>query len=445
MRRIILSFFVLMAGGMLPLVAQTCPSLQEGAFSVLAEACGELQSGEICYGTPALFARAADADFDEAGDTVAAARVDFLSATTEDNTWGSAQLELSGYGPDTWSPAPFRLLVFGNALVQNLGQEGATVQTATVVIQAAEGANVRSGPATDFRVIQPLPDGAIVKATGQTADGAWLRVQTRDGQNGWLIAGAVVGDSADLPIVTPDSEPPSPLYAPFQAIQLESGVGDAPCDGAPQSGLLLQVADASQQLALALNGVAIESNGTLFLQAQSGFGVVINVVEGAAFVTVGDTRRYVAAGSRVVIPLGDDGQVGAPPAPEPYDYAAMLALPMRLLPRAVAVGLDIRTILTPAPTNGNSPLEGMLVNDKCRITTGPGGANLRSGPGTIYPIVGAMGFRESAEPDGRAIGADGAPWWRLTVGVWVRQDTTVFGGDCVSVPTAPAPPLPTGG
>lgn len=447
MRRIILFLLVIVVWGNLPILGQECPFLQHESFDALAQACGELATGQICYGAPALFAQtiADGRSFGMSGDILGADEVVFLSATTEDNTWGSAKLELNGYAPDTWSPVPYRLIVFGNALVTNLGQEGVTIPTADMVVIATEGANVRSGPSTDFRVIQPLPDGAIVKATGRTEDGAWLRVQMRDGQNGWLTTAAVNGDIDDLPIVNIDSPAPNRIYAPFQALQLESGVSDAPCDGAPESGLLLQVTDPGQQLALMVNDVMIETNGTLFLQAQTDLGVVVNVIEGVAFVIVGEARRYITAGSRMLVSIADDEQIGVPSLPEPYNYSVMLALPIQLLPRTVAVGLDIRTLLTPMPSNGNSPLEGMLLSDKCRITTGRGGANLRSGPGTIYPVVGVIGFRESAEPDGRAIGIDGAPWWRLTVGVWVRQDTTVFGGDCVSVPQVPVPPLPAGG
>jgi hypothetical protein len=46
-----------------------------------------------------------------------------------------------------------------------------------------------------------------------------------------------------------------------------------------------------------------------------------------------------------------------------------------------------------------------------------------------------MAYRETARPVARAIGEDGTAWWQLAPGVWIQNDVTVTGGDCLAVET----------
>ena len=132
----------------------------------------------------------------------------------------------------------------------------------------------------------------------------------------------------------------------------------------------------------------------------------------------------------------DDRIIPAEPAAAPlvYDYDMMLSLPLDLLSENTSLGIDIYTLVTPRPSNGESPIAGMALDAPCKFTVGQSGANIRSKPGTDGAIIAAMAYRESAEPIARAIGSDGLPWWKLAESVWIRVDTTVTGGDCTTVP-----------
>ncbi len=127
---------------------------------------------------------------------------------------------------------------------------------------------------------------------------------------------------------------------------------------------------------------------------------------------------------------------------DPYDSTRFAPLPTQILPRYTYIGIELNTIITPAPTVDRSPIADVLVDDPCVITTGEGGANLRSGPGSEFPIRGVLAFRETANPISRVIGSDVLLWYELAQNVWVTSQVVVTGGDCLSVPQAQRIPVP---
>ena len=70
----------------------------------------------------------------------------------------------------------------------------------------------------------------------------------------------------------------------------------------------------------------------------------------------------------------------------------------------------------------------------CKISTGTFGARIRSRPDPDAPVIALMGYRESADPMARAIGADNLPWWKLGESIWIRIDATDYAGNCSAVP-----------
>ena len=97
------------------------------------------------------------------------------------------------------------------------------------------------------------------------------------------------------------------------------------------------------------------------------------------------------------------------------------------------VGVSLEGIVRPAPVDGSEPLSRVLPGDLCTIAA-VANVNLRSGPGTEYPIIGEMTARQYARPDGYWFLAGGAPWWRLAPGVWVSWQAVFFEGACDAVP-----------
>src|SRR5262249_35840779 len=139
-----------------------------------------------------------------------------------------------------------------------------------------------------------------------------------------------------------------------------------------------------------VNDATITLGSTVYLQAEAGDEMVINVVEGGAQVQTDWDVEYVPAGARVRVPLDDEGhsQVGDY-RPEPYDYDRMLAVPIELLPREITIAPpvreedieELRSTPTPIPTatptitptssiiNEGWTVTQSVVRDTCGIAT----------------------------------------------------------------------------
>lgn len=79
-------------------------------------------------------------------------------------------------------------------------------------VAAPDGANVRTGPSTDFAIIGALTTGTTGQVTGITADDSWLQILAPQGPNGqgWLSAGLVsVENMVNVPVVPPEGVEPT--------------------------------------------------------------------------------------------------------------------------------------------------------------------------------------------------------------------------------------------
>ena len=88
------------------------------------------------------------------------------------------------------------------------------------------GANLRSGPSTDYPILGGIPAGQAVTITGISADGTWY--QLSDGS--WVFGQLVTNPPAGLPVV----EAPPLAAAPVEAAPVEAApVEAAPAEAAP--------------------------------------------------------------------------------------------------------------------------------------------------------------------------------------------------------------------
>ena len=144
----------------------------------------------------------------------------------------------------------------------------------------------------------------------------------------------VIGDVKTLAVVKADA----PRYSPMQAFFFKSGLKDAPCSQAPDSGILIQTPEGAGKIVLNVDGADITLGSTAYFQAQASGEMTVSVVEGKGTVTSGGKTVSVPAGSRVRVPL-DANLVanGAPIGPEPYDAASLGVLPLRLMPQVVTI------------------------------------------------------------------------------------------------------------
>jgi hypothetical protein len=420
-----------------------CPFMQNEALGNIAEHCAEQKAGALCLGhatVSPVFRQLAESagQFNEPGDSIAIDAVDWLSVSSEDKTWGLARARFPAYPSDGLEARTSAILAFGNVALFLPEPLDPPSTFADVKVSAAQGANLRALPSTDAPVIAKLELSRVLKSSGRWRGGSWLLVYATPDLRGWISESVVSQPSAELPALDATVDT-APLWLPWQSFDFRSGIDDAPCDGAPESGILLQTPKFISPRRFEINGVRLLLSGTAWLQAQLSRGILIHVLDGIGRVSADEDAQVINSGryTSVALELDESGSLGPAEAPTPpvaYDYHKMLVLPIHLLTYASRVGLDVYTVADPAPEGGGSPLEALPADAPCKFSAVLAGANVRSQPDPEAPIIAVMAYRESAEPVARGIGADRLPWWKLADRIWVRVDATVPGGNCNNLP-----------
>jgi len=419
-----------------------CPAMQAAAFDNIVEHCAEQESGTLCLGgttvTPVWRVQPPTAHrLDDAGDSIAIAYIDWLSVSSEDETWGAARALFPAYASDDLAARDAALLAFGNVALFPLEQDEPPPNLVDVKVTAAQGANLRAEPSTDAPIISRLAFSRDLKAIGRFRGGGWLLIYATPDLRGWISQAVASAPSERLPSLDAETET-APRWLPWNRFDFRSGIDDAPCAGAPESGIMLQSSKSDAPRRFVINGARLSLGGTAWLQAQVSSGMFIQLLDGRARLSTNEGDFALGGGeyAHVTLEQADDGTVwaGALTAPAPYDYQALSSLPVQALPFATRVSLDRYMVVQPAPAGGGSPLEALEADATCKFAAVLAGANMRSRPDPEAPVIAVMAYRESAEPIARGIGADGLPWWKLADRVWVRVDATVSGGNCNDLP-----------
>ncbi len=314
-----------------PLAAQgggdSCPALVGEALALAEQACAATGRNEACYGSLRVDASLRDSTltFEAPADLVPVAAVESLHTAGLDEAadiWGVALLRVQADLPETLPGQNVTLLLLGDVEIANAGSAEASAG-ATCDVTVSGGANLRSGPGTQFNVVGGAAAGDSLSATGRTAAGDWLRVTTESGE-AWLFAELAGVDGCDLgtlPAVEPGAAAASP-YGPMQAFTFQTGPGEPACAGLPAGSLTVRSPE-GVTVHLQANGVDIELGSTVTMTARAGGEMAIHVMDGAASVTAQGASASVPAGFWVTVPLDDNLQpTGAPSKPEPRDPAA---------------------------------------------------------------------------------------------------------------------------
>jgi hypothetical protein len=243
-------------------------------------------------------------------------------------------------------------ILFGDVQIDN----AVGALAAILPVSVKQTINIREQPSKTGKVVSPLQPGTDMVTDGISEDGAWLRVHNDDSSiQGWVSAGIVTvdGDVKTLAVVKADV----PHYSPMQAFYFKSGLNDAPCTEAPDSGILIQTPEGAGKIALNVNGADITLGSTAYFQAQAGGEMTLSVVEGQGTVTAAGKTVTVPAGTRARVPLDANLTAnGEPVGPEPYDAADLASLPLRLMPQSIAIapalGADALASLSIEPTPG---------------------------------------------------------------------------------------------
>ena len=420
-----------------------CPMLQDEALANILARCADQESGTLCLGHPTVTLvprpgiETAE-PFSRPGDTVAIESMDWLSVSAEAKTWGVARAVFPAYPGDGLGTRQTALLAIGNVALFFPEPPPPPATFVDVEVSAAQGAYLRELPSTEARAIAPLAVSSELRAIARSEDRQWLFSYVAPEMRGWISAQVVTSPAAELPEMAIGSAS-APLWLPWQIFDFRSGIDDAPCAGAPDSGILLQAPKSGSPTHFMINDVRLMLSGTAWLQAQISGGMRLHALDGAARVSVRDSAVNLSGGRYTALPLAldEDGAMmpaGPPAEPAAYDYNSLAGLPLDLLLYEARVGLDVYTIASPIPEGGGSPLASLSPEDDCRISAGQAGANIRSRPDPEAPVIAVMAYRESAQPVARRLGTDQLPWWKLGEGIWIRVDATVSGGNCNNIP-----------
>jgi hypothetical protein len=335
-----------------------CFAVVQNALTVTDAACEATGRNQACYGNVRLEAATRpgfeDIHFTQQGDLADVAAISTLelsSMNTDNDEWGVALMRIQANLPDTLPGQNVTFLLFGDVEIENAAPSN--TEPVRFNITADSSMNIRSGPSTEDEIIGGLGAGEALVASGRLADDSWLQVDLPDGSMGWVSASLVTadGDISLLNVVEPSAV--ALQYRPMQAFYFRSGVGDAPCEAAPDSGILIQTPEGVGEITLVVNEVNIQLSSTVYLQAQAPGELTINGIEHQARVSAFGETQTAIAGTRVRVPLdGNRAASGPPSEPEPYDYPRLQTLPLGNLPRQVTLipAQDNLLELTPTAT-----------------------------------------------------------------------------------------------
>ncbi|PJF28701.1 MAG: hypothetical protein CUN52_12115 [Phototrophicales bacterium] len=158
---------------------------------------------------------------------------------------------------------------------------------------------------------------------------------TLPGQNvTFILFGDVMLENATTPEQVENGE-----FTPMQAFYLKTGIGDAGCSEAPDSGLLVQTPKGVGEIAFNVNGVDVTMGSTVFFQATNTDQLTATTIEGSAVLTVDEQSFPVLAGTRFGIERVDT--IIQTLSDFPQSYADILdrltVLPLRLLDREIQI------------------------------------------------------------------------------------------------------------
>jgi len=423
-----------------------CSLIIQNALEAAARECASTGINEICYGSGALELTprvSGEIEFAASGDRADVGvmqQLSLLPFSVEREAYSVAVLRPRIDLPE----GALTMLAFGEVTLQNISDAESDFLAREVLVRRGAGANVRDIPDEAGSLIGTYFWGQALTAIGRTQDGAWLRV-IAEGQAGWVSADLVIGDFdfALLNVDTPDDAPV--LYAPMQTFDLRTSVFDAPCTEldamGSESGLLIQTPNLARSARLVINNFPVSFTGTLYLQTLPDT-LQINVLEGEA--EVGDIQigtLTLAAGQLAQVLLDADGLYAQyPDTAEEYSYVRARNTPLALLPRPINLPFSLVGVLQAFEPNTGF-LQSLPADGQC-VVAWSAAVNLRSGPGTQYPIRESSPAGFAAQPDARAVGLDGVLWWRLAEGIWVNSNGTAIAGVCGLLPVIDPPPLP---
>ncbi|GAB4312767.1 MAG: hypothetical protein Kow00117_05540 [Phototrophicales bacterium] len=346
--RFILSILLLLI--IFPTIAQEetpdpyndCPTIVQSAIDLTLERCETLSENKVCYGHLILEASPRpgvdDFNFNTPGDIVNAIDIQSLRLSAMDvlsGQWGVVMMEIEANSVQsiTQGSNNLQIVLFGDV----------TLEDAAVFMNASPKTriNIRATPSTNAEIIGVVETDQVLVANGRLETNDWIRVLITDEsrQLGWVSADVVQLDgelealqTIPLDIAMSGTLNELALYGPMQAFYFQTGIDDAPCVQAPNSGILLQTPEGVASVSIWMDEVVIQMDNTVFLQAQPNGNLTVNVLAGSAQVQAQGESSTALSGMAINVPL--DASLRAndiPSDPQAFNPQDVQGLPLELL------------------------------------------------------------------------------------------------------------------
>lgn len=419
--------------------ADSCPANTLLALARAGSVCSSIDRNQVCFGNGDVTLTAQrDVDeiaFDRPGAIVPLEAVRELTTAAQAENWGVAVLHAQTSFTDIQQRS-LAVLLFGDARVIDEADP-----TPLLTLSATGQVNIRPRPDLDADVDDRVGVRDTLLVNGRSEAGDFVRIMyPGTNEMGWVSAESpfnLDGDVSTLAVVTEST----PFLRPYQIMTVETGRDDALCDGAPDSGVLLQAPNVFDPVQLTLNALPLEVAGTVFVQAQVDGFMTLNVLDGELGLPASGAMAVIPAGARVTVALDGDLRAVSTPSPaEPFAAADVAALPVNNLPSRVSIpepittaGIDsyIAERFAPEPTPLPTPT--LTRVERCQYTV-VRDDSLRAGPGMFYEIEEDIARGRVVRPLLAATDPDGAIWWQLEDSKWIRSISVESNGECDAVP-----------
>jgi Bacterial SH3 domain len=283
------AFMLLILGFQIVLILSAqadCETLVTNAFSTLSDTCTGIGGGNVCQS--------------QTGEITSLSDINTLSTTMTDATMQLATMNIHANVPLGLSEEGMRLFLIGDVTVENAVDPATAFEPSPgATISTIVGANIRSFPSADGRLVTTAPVGTELVADGLNADATWIHVLTDEG-TAWIsrqIITVVEGDLDSLPVINDDTRT---LWQDFYLSTTNDGDGCG--DDFPP---MLYIQGPDNMLAtLTVNNIELRINSDIVLQIDENNLMQLYTIEGVAR---GDSIS-VPAGFTMSIQLSDDGR-----------------------------------------------------------------------------------------------------------------------------------------
>lgn len=314
---------ILLTANVVAIAQETCPSFVFEMLETISTACDDLSRNQVCYGNENLITEFWDEEtadvFIEPSDIVNVIELKSIGGSVldlGDEEWGMALMSILANIPNTVPGQSVQFLLVGDIAAESAVSPDEVVEVEYIDVTTNAGANLRTGPSTNFGVGGSVGNGETLSAIGQNTAGDWIQVLFDDTQRLWIADFLVNadGDLSTLPDVTTQS-----VFGPMQSFFFNGGIGDLACDGAPPDHILVNSPEGIE-VNFTVNGVnfTVGSRGAIWFSDED--VMTITTFDGSILIDALGTGAVVPPGFEVDVQIEASEEGNPQPALTPQNY-----------------------------------------------------------------------------------------------------------------------------